>query len=96
MEAYLDKKKLKTTVKKIEIVSALERFKDPDLMRGEQISAALELPDSLSEFQKLVIYAEMPDKNRSGFLFLPENLRKRETGRRFILKRKKCSRAWYV
>ena len=77
MEAYLDKKKLKTTVKKIEIVSALERFKDPDLMRGEQISAALELPDSLSEFQKLVIYAEMPDKKQVWFSISARELEKK-------------------
>ena len=57
MEACLDDRKLKTTVKKVEMVSALERFKDPDLMRGEQITAVLEMPDSLKEFKKLVIYA---------------------------------------
>ena len=62
MEAYLDGHKLKTTVKKVEMVSALERFKDPDLMRGEQITATLEIPDSLEESKKLVIYADMPDR----------------------------------
>ena len=53
MEAYLDGHKLKTTVKKVEMVSALERFKDPDLMRGEQITATLEIPDSLEESAQL-------------------------------------------
>ena len=58
MEAYLDGHKLKTTVKKVEMVSALERFKDPDLMRGEQITATLEIPDSLEESKKLVLSAK--------------------------------------
>ena len=67
MEAYLDGHKLKTTVKRVEMISALERFKDPDLMRGEQITATLEIPDSLEESKKLVIYADMPDRKNIWF-----------------------------
>ena len=77
MEAYLDGHKLKTTVKKVEMVSALERFKDPDLMRGEQITATLEIPDSLAESKKLVIYADMPDRKKVWFSISAGELRKK-------------------
>ena len=77
MEACLDDRKLKTTVKKVEMVSALERFKDPDLMRGEQITAVLEMPDSLKEFKKLVIYADQPDKRPVWFSISASELEKK-------------------
>lgn len=77
MEACLDGHRIKTTVKKIEMVSALERFKDPDLMRGEQITATLEIPDSLEGFKKLVIYADMPDKKKVWFSIAVSELRKK-------------------
>ena len=77
MEAYLDGHKLKTTVKKVEMVSALERFMDPDLMRGEQITATLETPDSLEESKKLVIYADMPDRKKVWFSISAGELRKK-------------------
>ena len=77
MEACLDDRKLKTTVKKVEMVSALERFKDPDLMRGEQITAVLEMPDSLKEFKKLVIYADQPDKRTVWFFISASELEKK-------------------
>ena len=77
MEACLDDRKLKTTVKKVEMVSALERFKDPDLMRGEQITAVLEMPNSLKEFKKLVIYADQPDKRTVWFSISASELEKK-------------------
>ena len=39
MKAYLDRKPLQARIGKIEIVSAMERFKDPDRIRGERITA---------------------------------------------------------
>ena len=77
MEASLDGHRLKTTLKKVEMVSALERFKDPDLMRGEQITATLELPDSLDGYKKLVIYADMQDKKTVWFSITADELRKK-------------------
>ena len=62
MRACLDGSEVKAEIKKLEMVSALERFKDPDLMRGERITAEICLPESLDGFQKLSIYADMPDK----------------------------------
>ena len=49
VEVCLDSQKLPVKVEKLEIVSAMERFKDPDLMRGEQITMTIEMPDQLAE-----------------------------------------------
>ena len=47
MRAMLDGSEIKSEIQRLEVVSALERFKDPDLMRGERITAAVQLPESL-------------------------------------------------
>ena len=47
MRAKLDGSEVKAEIQRLEVVSALERFKDPDLMRGERITAAVQLPESL-------------------------------------------------
>ena len=57
----------KSEIQRLEVVSALERFKDPDLMRGERITAAVQLPESLEGYQKLSVYADMPDKTFCWF-----------------------------
>ena len=41
MRAMLDGSEIKSEIQRLEVVSALERFKDPDLMRGERITAAV-------------------------------------------------------
>ena len=48
MHARLDSSEIKAEIQRLEVVSALERFKDPDLMRGERITAG-----RLSETQHL-------------------------------------------
>ena len=49
MRAKLDGSEVKAEIQRLEVVSALERFKDPDLMRGERITAAVQLPGSLED-----------------------------------------------
>ena len=67
MRAMLDGSEIKSEIQRLEVVSALERFKDPDLMRGERITAAVQLPESLEGYQKLSVYADMPDKTFCWF-----------------------------
>lgn len=51
MRAMLDGSEIKSEIQRLEVVSALERFKDPDLMRGERITAAVQLPESLKDIR---------------------------------------------
>ncbi len=60
MRAMLDGSEIKSEIQRLEVVSALERFKDPDLMRGERITAAVQLPGitgGISEAECLRRYA---------------------------------------
>ena len=77
MRACLDDSEVESEIRKLEVVSALERFKDPDLMRGERITAAVRLPESLEGFQKLTIYADMPDRTFSWFTVPVKELERR-------------------
>ena len=77
VEVCLDSQKLPVKVEKLEIVSAMERFKDPDLMRGEQITMTIEMPDQLDEYRKLVIYAASEGKQTVWFSITAAELEKK-------------------
>lgn len=94
VEVCLDSQKLPVKVEKLEIVSAMERFKDPDLMRGEQITMTIEMPDQLDEYRKLVIYAASEGKRTVWFSITAAELEKSGTSHRCILRKKKYSREW--
>ena len=55
-EAVLDGEKLPAAISAQERVSALERFKDLDLVNGERVQMEIKLPD-LEGKKKLVVYA---------------------------------------
>ena len=59
MRAMLDGSEIKSEIQRLEVVSALERFKDPDLMRGERhcCSAASGITGRISEAECLCRYA---------------------------------------
>lgn len=96
MRAMLDGSEIKSEIQRLEVVSALERFKDPDLMRGERITAAVQLPESLEGYQKLSVYADMPDKTFCWFSVAVKNLESAEANRSFLSKKKRFSRDSYV
>lgn len=77
MEAYLDNKKLKVSVKESENVSALERFKDPESMEGVQVTATIQVPEDLSSYHKLVIYEKFADKKQTWFSITARELDKK-------------------
>ena len=62
MRAKLDGSEVKAEIQRLEVVSALERFKDPDLMRGERITAAVQLPESLEGYQLSLIHISEPTR----------------------------------
>lgn len=77
LEAYLDNKKLETSVKENENVSALERFKDPEKLEGMQITATIRIPEDLSSCHKLVIYEKFSDKEQTWFSIKARELDKK-------------------
>ena len=93
MRAMLDGSEIKSEIQRLEVVSALERFKDPDLMRGERITAAVQLPESLEGYQKLSVYADMPDKTFCWFSVAVKNLEKRRGKPQFFIEEEKIQQA---
>ena len=94
MRACLDGSEVKAEIKKLEMVSALERFKDPDLMRGERITAEIRLPESLEGFQKLSVYADMPDKNFCWFSVPVKELERRRGKPQFFIEEEKVQQGF--
>ena len=65
-EAVLDGEKLPAAISAQERVSALERFKDLDLVNGERVQMEICLPD-LEGKKKLVVYAVKGEKRIRWF-----------------------------
>lgn len=102
MLAYLDNSRVEASIEKLEIVSAMERFKDPDRIRGERITASVRLPESLEGFGRLRIYADTPDKKMLWFSISVKELEKKRGKPQFYLEEEKVQpglvrlRGWTV
>ena len=94
MRACLDNSEVKAEIKRLEMVSALERFKDPDLMRGERITATVQLPESLEGYHKLTVYADMPDKTIPWFSVPVKELEKRKGRPQFFIEEEKVQQGF--
>ena len=94
MRACLDNSEVKAEIKRLEMVSALERFKDPDLMRGERITATVQLPESLEGYHKLTVYADMPDKTMPWFSVTVKELEKRKGRPQFFIEEEKVQQGF--
>ena len=57
-QAFLDDQPLSAGMEPWEHTSALERFKDLDLVKGENVTLSVELPEDVGNYKKLTIYAK--------------------------------------
>ena len=73
MRAKLDGSEVKAEIQRLEVVSALERFKDPDLMRGERITAAVQLPESLEDPVYPALFKKFEELNIGWFFYIGGN-----------------------
>ena len=89
MMAFLDNSQLKADIQKLEIVSAMERFKDPDRIRGERITATVQLPQDLKGYHKLKIYADTPDKKELWFSIPVKDLEKKRGKPQYYMEEEK-------
>lgn len=70
MRACLDGSEVKAEIKKLEMVSALERFKDPDLMRGRGLQLRFVFRSRWMDFRNFLFMRICRTKLSAGFLFL--------------------------
>lgn len=85
MRVFLDEKQLEVKVEKQEVVSAMERFQDMDMIRGERIVASIQLPETLSGYKKLTVYAESSDKKERWFSVSAKELENRKGRPQFFI-----------
>ena len=57
IEAFLDNKKLSVSTKQCVAKSAVERFQDGELLGGQRVEALIELPEDLTGYKMLKVYA---------------------------------------
>lgn len=65
--AFLDDQILPVRLEPWEHTSALERFKDLDLVKGENVTLSVQIPPDVGNYKKLTIYAEKGDKRIRWF-----------------------------
>lgn len=75
-EAWLDSRQLKTEMKDQERVSALEKFKDRDLVGGCRKQITVYFPEDLSGYRKLTVYASADGRRRPWYTTNVERLRR--------------------
>ena len=97
-EAWLDSRRLKTEMTDQERVSALERFKDRDLVGGCRKQITVYLPEDLAGYRKLTVYASADGRKKPWFTADVSRLRRRQNRIQYFLEdvivsdEKKCCR----
>ena len=67
VEAYLDSVRIEARMEDWETTSALERFKEWELLNGRKVTVYVDLPDNLKEFSKLKIMAVLEGDRQTWF-----------------------------
>ena len=91
MKAFLGGEQLPVEITRLEMVSALERFKDPDRIRGEQITAQVMLPEKLPVDKRLSLYYVFADRKRLWFSVNTRNLKDRQGRPQYYVEEEKIT-----
>ena len=67
VEAYLDSVRIEARMEDWEPTSAMERFKEWELLNGRKVTVSVELPGNLREFRKLKIQAVLEGDRQTWF-----------------------------
>ena len=78
VDALLDGEKVPASIEAWELISAMERFENLDLAKGENITMVLDLPANLSRYRTLRIYATNGQKRIKWFSYSVAELCKRQ------------------
>ncbi len=91
MQALIGEEKLPVSISRLEVVSAMERFRDPDRIRGERITAAITLPEHLAGHEKLRVFAMTGDRRSLWFSVPVRELAERRGRPQYYLEEEKVS-----
>ena len=87
IEAFLDDQKLLVSTEQCIAKSAVERFKDGELLGGQRVEALIELPEELSGYKMLKVYAVFEKERLEWFHIKVSVLLKKEESLSFILRK---------
>lgn len=104
VEAYLDSVRIEARMEDWETTSALERFKEWELLNGRKVTVHVDLPDNLKEFSKLKIMAVLEGDRQTWFTISVRELLARQGKPQYYMeeervnvKEKTCQlRGWAV
>ena len=104
VEAYLDSVRIEARMEDWETTSALERFKEWELLNGRKVTVYVDLPDNLKEFSKLKIMAVLEGDRQTWFTISVRELLARQGKPQYYMeeervnvKEKTCQlRGWAV
>ena len=104
VEAYLDSVRIEARMEDWVTTSALERFKEWELLNGRKVTVYVDLPDNLKEFSKLKIMAVLEGDRQTWFTISVRELLARQGKPQYYMeeervnvKEKTCQlRGWAV
>lgn len=85
ISAVIDGKELSVQIKPQEKVSAVDRFKDLELISGIRVEVEIELPDNLIDYHKLSIYGSDEGKRFLWFSIPVKDLLKKQNKPHYFL-----------
>lgn len=95
-EAFYDGRKLEISIKPWKNTSALERFQDLDLRRGEKVTITVRLPLNLVSGKKLQIYAVSDDMRIKWFSVDGKELEKRRGKPYYFIEEEKIDTSTHI
>lgn len=89
IEAYMDGSRLETSMKRKVAKSAVERFKDDELLGGQRVDVTVCLPSSLNGCTKLEVYAAYEQKRQPWFQIKVKELLKKQGKPQYYIEEEK-------
>ncbi|MBQ8305160.1 MAG: glycosyltransferase family 2 protein [Blautia sp.] len=85
VEAYLDRKKLPCVTTPRVAVSAIQRFKDSEVLEGQRVEALITLPEDLSGYRELRLFSVSKESRRRWFRIGTKELTARRNRPQFFI-----------
>lgn len=91
IEAFLDKEKLSVSMERQIAKSAVERFKDGEMLGGQRVEAIVHLPQDISGYQWLKVYAVFEKERLEWFHIKTEELLKKRGKPQFYIEEERVN-----
>ena len=85
LKAFLDKTEIQASMEPWESLSALERFKESELLLGEKVTVSVFLPENLDRYRRLFIYAVAGGERLTWFQISVKELKAKQGKPQFYL-----------